>query len=278
VVQVTRRGYLFTVLGYLLVGTIFSLAVFFSNLAFEERSRTTVLNGFSKATLVADSIESSLAGVYGISAVSSNSSLTIRDHITADYDISGLLGSYLSYLNSSFGSITATNISLASGGLAFRVSPGDFTYDYDSFSKNTVRVYSSSGPPGSYSLALFVPASSVVGTTDSRTFPGSFPAYVEFNKSNVGHIWTGVNGPVDVNACSWYFMDFDGGASSLNVSVGDCLGYKNSLIVRSIGGQKADLLIVMNLTSPSMLYSSNLSVSDRASGFSVSRYPVLSSR
>ncbi len=278
-VQVNRsRGYLFTVLGYLIVGTIFSLAIFFSNLAFEERARAAVLNGFSKAGMTADSVETALRVVYGISAVSSDSTLSISDHITADYGIGGLLSSYLSYLNSSFGNITAANISLSSGGLAFRISPGNFTYEYDSFSKNTLRVYSPSGPPGGYSVLLTLPARSAIGATDPYTAPGSFPLYVEFNKTGVGHIWTGVDGLVDITSCSWYYMDFDGGASSLNVSVGDCLSYKNSLIVRSTGGQKTDVLIVMNLSSPSMLYSSALSVSDRASGFVVSRYPVLSAR
>lgn len=277
-VQMSQSGYLFTVLGYLIVGTIFSLALFFSNLAFEERARTTVLNGFSKSSAVADNIEASLRDVYGVYPAASNSTLTIRDHVTADYDISGLLGSYLSYLNSSFSNLTATNISLASGGLAFIVSPGNFTYAYDSFSKNTLSISSPSGPPGGYSVVLTVPASSEIGATDSQTVAGSFPLYVEFNKSGSGHIWTGVDGTVDPSACSWYYMDFDGGASSLNVSSGACLGYQNSLVIRSIGGQKADILIVMNLSSPSMAYSSSLSVSDRASGFSVSRYPVLSSR
>ena len=269
-----NRGYLFTVLSYLIVVSIFSLAVFFSNMGFDYEKRSSVLSGFYKTTMFADNIASSIKTVYDISPVSSNSTLTIGDHMTADYDISSLLSSYLSYLDS-FANETGVSLSFPAGGVVFSIGPGNFTYEYDSFMKNAIYLHSPSSLPSKYSVILTVPDYYSIGTTDSYTVPGSFPLYVEFEKES-GHAWTAVDGLVDMGSCSWYYMDFDSGASSLNVSAGACLGYSNALIIRNTGGQKVDTLIVMNLSSPSMFFSSNLTLSDAVSGFSVSGYPALS--
>ncbi len=268
------RGYLFTILSYLIMVSIFSLAIYFSNICFEQKEAASLLNGFSKTRMLAANTESSLKAIYDVFPYSSNSSITIRDHMTADYDISGLLDSYLLYLDY-FGNETASNISFSSAGTVFSIEPGNFTYEYDSFLKNTISLYSPSSSPSAYSVVLTVPDSYEVGTTDSHTVLGSFPLYVKFEKGS-GPIWTAADDLIDLTSCSWYYMDFDAGASSLNVSSGACLGYSNALIIRGAGGQKADILLIMNSSSPSMIYPSDLTVLDLVSGFSISRYPVLS--
>ena len=150
-VPVNNKAYMFTILGYLLVTSVFGLAFLYSSISRDQHAKTNVLRGSEKVFAITKGIESDLQEILDLSATSAETTITIYDHMTADYNIQNLLSEYVAQLSS----YEPVNISFSPGGPNFRINPQNMTYEYDTFVKNQIRIYDDV-PPQSYSVILSV--------------------------------------------------------------------------------------------------------------------------
>ncbi len=149
-----NKGFLFTVLTFMLLLSLFSLASFFA-------SRELPREIYAKKTRgVFDDVRADVEDIWGLEASvarDGNATVWFRDTVPAE-ELSSTLAGYEGFIENNYSDKISSNLSLSGlNGTELSIESTGIIYGYSSMNKTSIRVYNASGQNSSvqkYSIVL----------------------------------------------------------------------------------------------------------------------------
>lgn len=270
-----KRGYLFTVLSYMLIFSLFLLAYNFHNIAQEEKWDGIDLKSMDKIAGIHDDVGTTLEDAFNLQISFTNSSgstIVTMNESMGSRDYAADLAEYVNYLTGDYQSIVGANISLGDDG-NFKIFPVNLNISYGNTQKDSMTIYGTDIT--SFSVAIMVDEQKERREVDRES--GDLPFYLEIVDGNGDPHWPAWTHSNNRNRCNSYFANFTGG-TTLNISMGGCEGYPNVVQINTTGPATAVINITTGddyLGNISIMYDQPLHIHDMATGANKTAEPVL---